>query len=112
MEFPERYINQQDNNAFSSYWKTTSLNLLPQFLPKEIPIKESEQWAAYYFQVDELGDQVAAHYLLQSGFKDGLNQLLNDFNQFPGNRQHLTKETVALRSEEHTSELQSRPHLV
>ncbi|HLW41804.1 MAG TPA: oxygenase MpaB family protein [Flavobacterium sp.] len=96
MEFPERYINQQDNNAFSSYWKTTSLNLLPQFLPKEIPIKESEQWAAYYFQVDELGDQVAAHYLLQSGFKDGLNQLLNDFNQFPGNRQHLTKETVAL----------------
>lgn len=96
MEFPERHIDQQNNNSFSSYWKPDSFNLLPHFLPKKISLKESNQWVNYYFQADELGDQVASYYLSKKGFKEGLQQLLSDFRQFPNNKELLTNETVTL----------------
>lgn len=96
MKFPERHDTDSNNNSFSSYWKSTGLNILPRYLSKDISIEESNKWAKYYLEADELGDKIALQYLISKGFKEGLQQLLNDFECFPANRHQLSPETVDL----------------
>lgn len=96
MKTPERYIISAHNSSFSSYWEPTLLNLLPKYLPKEVHLDESKDWIPYYFKVDELGDLVASHYLLQNGFNNGLQKLLEDYHHFPANKNQLSEETVLL----------------
>lgn len=96
MKFPERHDTDPNNSSFSSYWKSTDTNLLPRYLSKDISLKESNQWVKYYLEADELGDEIAIQYLTTKGFKEGIHQLLLDFEGFPKNQQQLSAETTEL----------------
>lgn len=94
MKFPERYITIL-NNAFSSYWKPTSDNLLPKLLP-DTDITEAETMISLYFETDNLGDTVAKHYFLNKSFGEAIGSLHQDFALYPLNKELLTPETKVL----------------
>lgn len=95
MIIPERH-RIHANKAFSSYWKVSKNNLLPGLLPENHDMRDADKWVKYYFAIDDLGDAVASQYLLKHGFSDGLNMLLNHFNQYPKNRKNLSIEATNL----------------
>lgn len=94
MKFPERYKNE-NNNSFSSYWKTTNDNLLPKLLP-DVSLEESENLVPLYFKVDDLGDMVAAEYFTNKSFGEAIGTLHRDFSMYPSNQKNLSLATQEL----------------
>lgn len=95
MIIPERHITEH-NDAFSSYWKSDRNSLLSRLLPQKPGLGESASWVPLYFEIDTLGDEVAAKYLLPQGFANGLEFLLKDFHNYPVNASRLDKATDTL----------------
>ncbi len=89
MKFPERYITES-NNSFSSYWKPTNNNLLPKLLPN-VSLGESKHLVPLYFQVDDLGDTVAAEYFTNKQFGEAVGTLHRDFSTYPSNKENLSE---------------------
>lgn len=96
MNIPERYYISASSGSFSSYWKPTSFNLLPHYLPKETNVNDSTSWIKYYFMADDVGDQVAKEYLLTNGYTKGMQKLLDDLHHYPENIKSLSEATISL----------------
>lgn len=94
MKFPERY-QPENNHSFSSYWKATNDNLLPKLVPN-VSLNESEKLVPLYFQVDDLGDTVAAEYFTNKSFGEAIGTLHRDFSAYPSNQNNLSLATQEL----------------
>lgn len=95
MQIPYRHINHKQT-AFDSYWKETTLNVLPKLLPQNIEINNSNQRVSWYFKGDDLGDAVAQEYFGKLPFDKAIGKLHRDFAQYPHNKEQLSNNTQQL----------------
>lgn len=92
MIIPARHISE-NSTAFSSYWNSNKNVYFNSKLSKDITLKQADKYIKYYFEVDELGDEIAKEYLIKFGFSEGIGKIHRIIATYPQNLESYSENT-------------------